>query len=267
MRRFGLFALAALAALATLADGPLGADRSGTNRVVVSKTITSKAWKRDVVTVDQLGQIHNDSGRIAQTAETSAINEVAENAAGISDAATASMNSAMDFLLTKTNDMAQAGLGIAIAFPPETSDPNVRGFVVLTEYDSATGEDIQWVHYNRELSLSPNRTVVYETYGESVRVKCIWDKWDAAGTNLTVSGRVWQGCHKCRVPRPAFARGKSCLDIPNETWGSENGMEWGDMTLTDANGRNYYTGFVTNSVTHEVAYFDNGFLKEIKTEN
>lgn len=235
---------------------------SGTNRVVTSKIITEKAWVRKVVTVDQNGQIHNDDGKIAQTAETSAINEVAENAAQISDAATASMNSSLEYLLTKTNNMASAGLGIAIAFPPETDDQNLRGFVVLTEYEN--GKDIQYVHYNTELSLAPNRTVCYETYGQKTMVKAAWKpKWDAAGTNMVVNGRTWSGVHRCEIDRPAWCLGKSCLDLPNETWGGDGGMEWGDMVLTHG-GIPYFTGYVTNDVDRLVAYFDNGFLKEIK---
>ena len=259
---------AVFAAFACLADTPtIGSERgSSTNRIVTSKIHTERAWRRDVVTVDQLGRIHGDGGQVAELAETEAVNEVAENSASIADAANASMLASMDYLLSQTNNMASSGMGIAIAFPPENDDPNIRGFVVKTDYEN--GKDIQYVHYNTELSLPPNRTVTYETYGRSERVKCVWSpKWDAAGTNLVVSGRTWSGVHRCEVQRPSWAQGKSCLDIPNEVWGGDGGMEWGDMLLTDGNGRPYFTGYVTNGITHEVAYFDNGFLKEIKTEN
>lgn len=248
---------------------PFGAGEKGggTNRVVTSKTVTELAWRRDVVTVDQLGQIHGDGGKVAQTAETEAVNEVAEHCAEISDSANSSMVASMNMVYAKTNNMATAGIGIALAFRPETDDPNVRGYVVLSEYDPLTQKDIQWVHYNVELSLPPNRTVTYETYNNSTKVKCVWDKWDAAGTNMVVSGLAWQGLHRCTVARPAWCLGKSCLDLPNEEWGGEGGMDWGDMVLTHDNGVAYFTGYVTNGITHEVAYFDNGFFKEIKTEN
>lgn len=168
----------------------------------------------------------------------------------------------MDYLLAKTNNMATAGLGIALAFAPEGDDPNLRGFVVKTE---TVGQyDYQWVHYNMELSLPPNRCVVYETYDKKDTVKCEWDKpWDTAVTNITVSGRTWSGCHRCRVLRPAWASGKACLDLPNDIWGGDGGMDWGGMTLVHG-GVPYITGYVTNSVAGLVAYFDNGFLKEIK---
>lgn len=262
MKRILFSAFAAVLASAGLAQ-QLGDARGATNRVVTSKVHLEKGWRRDVVTVDQLGQIHGDGGKVAQLAETEAVNEVADNSSAVADAAKSSMEASMEYLLGQTNNMAQSGIGIAIAFPPETDDPNLRGFVVKTEY--ANGKDIQWVHYNTELSLPPNRTVTYETYGSSEMVKAVWSpKWDAAGTNLTVSGRVWNGVHRCEVQRPSWAIGKACLDIPNEVWGGANGMEWGDMLLTHDNGVPYYTGYVTNGVTGQVAYFDNGFFKELK---
>lgn len=263
--KISLFLCALVAAFAANAQQVmLGGEAKGgsTNRVVTSKTITEKAWTRDIVTVDELGQIHGDSGVVARDTEVAAIGEVADESKRISNAALASMNASMDYLLTKTNNMATAGLGIALAFAPETDDPNLRGFVVDTE--TIGGYDYQWVHYNAELSLPPNRFVTYETYGTKDIVKCDWIKpWEANGTNIVVSGRNWSGCHRCRVPRPTWAQGKACLEIPNEIWGGDNGMDWGSMTLTHG-GVPYYTGYVTNSVDGLVAYFDNGFLKEIK---
>ena len=265
MTRAVILGAVVLAAGLARADGPLGgeAKSGGTNRVVTSKIMTERGWRRDIVTVDEQGQIHNDGGKIAQTAETEAINEVADSAGEIADAAQASMTDSMDVLYSKTNHMATAGLGIALVFAPETDDINVRGFVVKTETEGRS-TDVQWVWYNNALSLAPNRFVTYETYDKAEKVKVNWGKWDAAGTNLTVNGRVWSGCHRCTVTRPSWAVGKSCLDCPNETWGGENGMEWGDLTLTHGD-IPYFTGYVTNSVDGLVAYFDNGFLKEISS--
>lgn len=267
-----LFLLVVLAlSLSAWADAtaPYGARAATetTNRVVTSKTVTELAWKRNVVTIDELGRIHGDGGVVAREVETSAINDVAERAWEVSEAANEAMRLSLDLVESKTNDMANAGIGFAIAFRPETDDPNLRGFVVKTEYDKDTNKDIQWVHYNVELSLPPNRTVTYETHDKVENVKCDWGSWDAAGTNMVVSGLAWEGLHRCTVSRPTWAVGKSCLDLPNDTWGGENGMDWGSMTLVDGNGRAYFTGYVTNGITHEVAYFDNGFLKEIKSEN
>lgn len=265
MKRFALFLIAFAFVGEIFADGQLigAAKGGGTNRVVVSKTVTEKAWERNVVTVDDLGQIHGDGGVVAEAAETSAINDVATRSGEIADSADASMKASLTYFMTKTNNMATAGLGIAIAFPPETDDPNIRGFVVLSETEGVN--DVQWVHYNRELSLPPNRTVVYERNdGTVAKVKANWGKWDSAGTNLTVSGRSWNGVHRCTVARPTWAQGRACLDLPNEPWGGENGMDFGDIVLTHSGGIPYFTGYVTNGVAGVVAYFDNGFLKELK---
>lgn len=260
-----LLILAAFAALeAFCAD--LGAESSSTNRVVTSKIVTEPAWKRDVVTVDELGQIHNDSGKIAQTAETEAVNEVARRAGEVSDAAKSAMNSALEELLRQTNGMATAGLGLALSFPPCNSyTNNLVAYVVKTETTNGV-TDVQWVHYNYELSLAPNRTVVYETYGQQVKVAANWGEWDSKGETITVAGKTWHGCHRCTVARPAWAQGKSCLDIPNETWGGENGMTWGDMVLTHG-GVPYFTGVVSNNADRVVARFDNGYLVELTPYN
>lgn len=266
MKRLAFAMMAALAVCVCRADGPLGGEAkgSGTNRVVTSKTVTERAWRRDVVSVDDLGQIHGDGGRIAQVAETEAVNDVAERSGELADAATEAMVDSLDFLVGQTNNMARAGLGIALAFPPETDDINVRAFVVKTETQGLV--DKQWVWYNRALSLPPNRTVCYERNdGTSAKVKAVWQDWDADGDEITVSGKRWSGVHVCTVTRPTWASGKACLDLPNEVWGGENGMDWGDMVLTHGSVP-YFTGYVTNAVDRKVAYFDNGFLKEITNQ-
>lgn len=251
----------ALAASACFADDMLlGAGE--TNRVVQSKVVRENAWKRDVVSTDGLGQIHNDRGLIAETAETAAVNDVADRASEIADAAREVMENSLEYVRGKTHLMSTNGFGIAIAFAPETDDVNIRGFVVKTE--TVDGTDTQWVHYNREMALPPNRVVVFERNdGTVAKQKVTWEKpWDAAGTNLTVGGRSWSGLHRCTVERPSWAVGRACLDLPNETWGGEDGMNWGDMVLTHGDVP-YYTGFVTNNEAGVVAHFDNGFLKEL----
>lgn len=73
-------------------------------------------------------------------------------------------------------------------------------------------------------------------------------------------GRTWQGCHVCTVTRPTWAQGATCLDLPNDKLGGPQGFDFGDLTLT-VGGRTPYTGFVTNNITGEVLYFDQGFNK------
>ena len=129
--------------------------------------------------------------------------------------------------------------------------------VPQSETDGIT--DTQWVWFNRTIDLEPRRFVVYETYDRASTNKVEWVDWTNAVT-VTHNGRTWEGCHVCTVTRPEWAQGGACLDKPNDTFGGLGGMDFGDLLLTCGNVP-LYTGFVTNGVTGQVLYFDNGFNK------
>lgn len=260
---FGIVALAALLAIGedTQVLNGVATNKESVVRQVVSQTITEKAWKRDVVMVDESNHIIGDGGVVGTKIETEAIDEVARRTAEISDAAKAAMETALDTVYAKTNNMAKSGIGFALAFAPETEDVNIRGFVVKTETVGST--DTQYVWYNASFATAPVRYVTYDSLGHRATVKCNWGKWSPEGESLTHNGKTWSGVHKCTVIRPTWAVGKSCLDEPNETWGGENGMDFGTATLEKESGVAYYTGYVENVALNLKAYFDNGFLKAI----
>ena len=252
--RFAVFACMSLATCMCFAQ-----DRAtGTNIVVVSETIEEPAWKRQVVMQDgATGEIFNDGGTVGSAAESAAAGTAAEHAAEISDAANAAMTNALRVLTDTSANAATNAIGLALVVMPETSRTNLTAYVVKTETDGTT--DTQWVWFNRQIDLSPNRFVVYETHDRCTTNKVTWTDWTNTVT-VVHNGRTWEGCHVCTVRRPAWAQGATCLDLPNETFGGPGGFDFGDLLLTMGDAP-LYTGFVTNGVTGAVLYFDNGFNK------
>lgn len=251
--RFSVFVCTFLATCMCIAQ-----DRAaGTNIVIVSETIEEPAWRRQVVMQNGEGQIFNDSGTVGSAAESAAAGEAAEHAAEISDAANIAMTNALQMLVETSANAATNAIGLALVVMPETSRTNLTAYVVKTESDGVT--DTQWVWFNRQIDLEPNRFVVYETHDRAATNKVTWTDWTNAVT-VTHNGRTWEGCHVCTVVRPAWAQGVSCLDLPNEIFGGSAGFDFGDLLLT-MDGVPLYTGFITNGLTGAVLYFDNGFCK------
>lgn len=230
---------------------------AGTNVVIVSEIIEEPAWKRQVVMQDGEGDIFNDDGTVGSAAESAAAGEAAEHAAEISDAANVAMTNALRVLTDTSANAATNAIGLALVVMPETSRTNLTAYVVKTETDGTT--DTQWVWFNRRIDLSPNRFVVYETHDRCTTNKVTWTDWTNTVT-VVHNGRTWEGCHVCTVRRPAWAQGKSCLDLPNERFGGPGGFDFGDLLLTMGDAP-LYTGYVTNGVNGAVLYFDNGFNK------
>ena len=228
-----------------------------TNIVITSQTIVEPAWKRWVVMQDGSGKVFNDKGTVGSSAESAAAGVAADEAAEISDAARIATTNAQQALIDASSGAATNAVSIALVFAPETVRSNLTAFVVKTETDGTV--DTQWVWFNRQVALSPNRFVVYETYDKAVTNKVTWTDWTNTVT-VVQNGRTWEGCHVCTVTRPVWARGEPCLDLPNDRLGGTGGFDFGDLLLTTG-GEPFYTGFVTNDVTGEVLYFDNGFCK------
>lgn len=223
-----------------------------------STVVTNAGWRRDVVMRHEpTGEIYNDRGTVGSAAQVSAANEAADGAASMAEAANDSMTNQMRRLEAAAAATASNSLAIALVVRPETTRTNLTFFVVKTETDGVT--DTQWVWCNWLIDFPPNRFVVYQTFGQCATNKFNWSDWSAT-TNVTVNGRTWYGCHKGTVTRPEWARNESCLDLPNDRLGGPYGFDFGDLTIT-VGGRTPFTGFVTNGITGEVLYFEQGFNK------
>lgn len=253
--RWALPVLAAALPFASWAQ--LGATAS-TNRVFSSEIVEERAWRRDVVMRHEpTGKIYNDQEAVGSAAEVRAADAVAESAADMADEAHTSMTNEIRRMEGAAAGASTNALALALVVRPETSRTNLTFYVVQTETSGAV--DTQWVWCNWDLAMAPNRFVVYQTFGRCSTNKFNWTDWTAK-TNVTVNGRTWSGCRKGTVARPEWARNGSCLDLPNDRLGGAGGFDFGDLTIT-VGGRTPFTGFVTNDVTHEVMYFDQGFYK------
>lgn len=249
MKRAIIFALLPLAGVAQ--------DRAA-GVVYNSSVVTNAAWKRDVVMRHEpTGEIYNDQGRVGSASEVAAANVAADGAADMAESAHGSMTNQVRRLEAAASGASTNALALALVVRPETSRTNLTFYVVKTETDGYV--DTQWVWCNWAIDFPPNRFVVYQGFGQCVTNKFTWTDWSAA-TNVTVNGRTWQGCHRGTVTRPDWARGESCLDLPNDRLGGPLGFDFGDLTVT-VGGRVPFTGFVTNGITGEVLYFDQGFNK------
>ena len=251
MKRLGLLLFACMASA-------LAAQDRAAAIVYNSNVITNNAWKRDVVMRrEPSGQIFNDQRQVGSAADLAAATATAEEAAAIADEANAAMTNEVRRLDDAAASASTNALALALVVRPETTRTNLTYYVVKTETDGVT--DTQWVWCNWNLVIAPNRFVVYQTYGQCATNKFYWTDWNAP-TNITVNGRTWNGCRKGTVTRPTWAQGGSCLDLPNDTLGGETGFDFGDLTLT-IGGRTPFTGFVTNNISGEVLYFDQGINK------
>ncbi len=247
----------ALLLSALLPFAALAQDRA-TGVIYSSGVVTNKAWARAVVMRHEpTGEIFNDNGTVGRAADVAAANQTADEAAGIAEAANTSMTNEVKRLDAAAASASTNALALAFVVRPETTRTNLTYFVVQTTTDGV--RDTQWVWCNWDLAIAPNRFVVYQTFGQCTTNKFEWTDWTAK-TNVTVNGRTWQGCRKGTVVRPEWARGKSCLDLPNDRLGGPTGFDFGDMTLT-IGGRTPFTGFVTNNISGEVLYFDQGINK------
>ena len=247
----------ALLLSALLPFAALAQDRAA-GVIYSSGVVTNKAWARSVVMRHEpTGEIFNDNGMVGRAADVAAANQTADEAAGIAEAANTSMTNEVKRLDAAAAAASTNALALAFVVRPETTRTNLTYFVVQTTTDGVT--DTQWVWCNWDLAIAPNRFVVYQTFGQCTTNKFEWTDWTAK-TNVTVNGRTWQGCRKGKVVRPEWARGKSCLDLPNDRLGGPTGFDFGDMTLT-IGGRTPFTGFVTNNISGEVLYFDQGINK------
>ena len=253
--RWTIPVLAAVLPFAACAQ--LGASAT-TNRVFTSETIEERAWRRDVVMRHEpTGEIFNDSRTVGSAEEVRAAEAAAESAADMADGAHTAMTNEVRRLDEAAAGASTNALALALVVRPETSRTNLTFYVVKTETSGTV--DTQWVWCNWDLAMVPNRFVVYQTFGRCSTNKFNWTDWTAK-TNVTVNGRTWVGCRRGTVTRPDWAAGGSCLDLPNDRLGGPHGFDFGDLTIT-VGGRTPYTGFVTNGVTGEVLYFDQGINK------
>ena len=241
------------------------ADATVTNVYLVSDVAKGKAWTRQAVLATPSNTIMDLSGVFVSTAEAAVHSNEAERISAVSSAAIAGMQSAFGALYAVTGNLPKTAYHVTLSFPPAEAGASLQGYVVKESTDGVV--DTQWVWYSHELPMPPVRYVEYLTPAGRSSVGAKWVSWSAAGETITVNGRTWKGCHRCTVTRPQSARNIPALTRQNDTFGGANGFDFGAAIVT-VGGRPTRTGYVTNDITGEVIYFNNGVLKtEAKNAN
>lgn len=235
-----------------------------TNTWLVSNSTNVKAWTRQAVMVkSDKKTIIDYSGTFVDAATAAAQSNTIDKIAGLSEAAKAGMDVAIDGLEAVTNQVPPNAYHVAVSIPPPTAPAALMGFIVKQETDGTI--DTQWVWYSHRLTRKPIRRVVYKTPTGEFSQNVVWVNWDADGETIEAYGRTWQGCHKCTVPRPKAAHGISAVSRLNEVFGGESGFDFGGV-LVMVNGRPAITTNLVNAATGETMRIDNGFIKPITKE-
>ena len=246
---------------AELADGAETA--AVTNTWLISNSANVKAWTRQAVMVKPDNKIIDYSETFVDTATAAAQSNTVDKIAGLSDAAKAGMDEAIDGLEAVTNQVPPNAYHVAVSIPPPTAPASLMGFIVKQETDGTT--DTQWVWYSHRLTRKPVRRVVYKTPTGEFSQNVTWETWKADGETIKAYGRTWQGCHKCTIPRPKAAQGISAVTRLNEVFGGSSGFDFGGI-LVMVGGRAAITTNLVNAATGETMRIDNGFIKTVAKE-
>jgi hypothetical protein len=235
-----------------------------TNTWIVSNSTNVKAWTRQAVMVkSDKKTIIDYSGTFVDAATAAAQSNTIDKVTGLSEAAKAGMDEAIDGLEAVTNQVPPNAYHVAVSIPPPTAPAALMGFIVKQETDGKT--DTQWVWYSHRLTRKPIRRIVYKTPSGEYSQNVEWVNWNADGETIEAYGRTWQGCHKCTIPRPKAAQGISAVSRLNEVFGGDSGFDFGGILVT-VNGRPSITTNLVNAATGETMRIDNGFIKPITKE-
>lgn len=243
----------------------LTAQSSGakTNVTVISNTRDLRARRIFPIMKGDDGEIVNDGGIIGDKVSTDAIDLVAKSAADMSEAAHTAMTNSLKYVNDAMKHMAKDSVGIAIAFPPDTEVSNLTCYVAHETTDRTNDTFYVWLSEN--LRLAPNIFMSYEYYGGAVTQRLDWIRgWNETTNVVDRRGQTWENCHIGRCKRPSWAINITCITEPNLPIGGPNGMNWGGVTLIDADdGQPYFTGYITNLVDHQIMYCEDGAIKDL----
>lgn len=247
-----MIAILLILILALQAYGPTApALGAGTNNAVliISETVTKRAWSRTAVMADSDNRPMGISGQPVAYSDAAAIGTAAAQAGEISDSARAAMTNAVNSLVAVTNQIPSSAQHVAISIPT-MGQPNLQAVVVDEGSDGSN--DWQSVKFNASLSAPPSRIIRYEYPGGTATVEVVWDwPWDRTGT-----------VHRCVFPRPSILDGAVIRSRRHDLFGGPRGLSFG-AALVKVDGVQTFTGSITNAETGAVMDFDNGVLKGI----
>ena len=237
-------------------------DGAQTNIVIESDVKESLGYTRQVLMGDNNTNLVDRSGVVVTKAETVALDLAADEVKSIADATMEGTETALESLYGATNGMARYSRNYQLYFPPETTRSNITGYVAKETSDLTN--DVQWVWYNFRFTMKPIRQVAYCGSVQTQEVKSVWLKadgtegWEPDGVPVTDEfGQTWNGCHKCKLVRPAWAKGQRCYSRRNDRIGERGGFSLGDANMT-VDGIVPVTGVFTNELNRCIEYYDRG---------
>lgn len=277
--RTSIAAAASFAAMSAIAQ--LGADRSIVAESV-SGVVTNYSWKKDVVTETDASTLKDRQGVLASAANASAQSKTAEGIASLASAWRRGFSNGVESVKSNLSNVPRTGRFIGLRFPlvPQTSR-KFDIYVASNHYDSASNEDILYIHFGQSFTNAPSMVVPY-VWESGMTTQRVAGAWKKSGTSdhwtntydvvLMRSGSadIHYTCHKLHVPRPVGMRDIPCNLDPHGRWGTDVGVNFGSLLVTvSVGGSTYptYSGQVTNEQDGVIAIFDNGaFLGTIPIE-
>lgn len=269
--------LIALIIFPAVAFAQLGADRSIIAESV-SNVHTNYSWRKDIITETEDANLKDRQRVLATVAGAAAQEATVEGVGRLATAWKNGFSNGVESLSASLSNVPRTGRFIGLKFPliPQTSR-KFDIYVASNYYNSATHEDILFVHFSQSFTNQPSMVVpyVWESGMTTQRVAATWTKPGTSDhwTNTYDIVHLRQNdsdihytCHKLHVARPAGLWGVPCNLNPHGVWGGPDGINFGSYLLTVVDGNDSfptYTGEVTNQTAGVVAVFDNGALKEI----
>ena len=277
--KISLISVASFLTLSAIAQ--LGSDRSVVAESV-SSVVTNFSWKKDVITETDDYSLKDRQRVLASAANAAAQEQTAEGVASLASAWRRGFSNGVDSVQSSLSNVPRTGRFIGLRFPlvPQTSR-KFDIYVASNHYDSASNEDILYIHFGQSFTNSPSMVVpyVWESGMTTQRVAGTWKKYGTTDhwTNTydivlrrSGSADIHYTCHKLHVPRPVGMQNIPCNLDPHGRWGTDMGVAFGSLLVTvTTGGTTYptYTGMVTNQQEGVIAIFDNGaFLGTIPIE-
>ena len=245
------FAALSLAPLRAEDEAANALTATATNLFVVSNVETRKGWRRDVV-MEEGTNLVDKSGTIAAKADSAAVTTVSDGAAGIADAATTAMESAVGKLASMTNQVPDRAQHIILCIRPDLAARRTLTFVLTNATISADGKTLSFTATaNRLLGSKPSMTL---NFGDGV------DEDITSKVNWTGDWATNSVSHQATAEIPVKYRGRPAALFENVTFGDASGLfDFGSLVVL-VGGNAAWNGTITNALDGAAVSVKNGFI-------
>lgn len=228
-----------------------------TNKVSVtnftSNVQTLKQWSRQYVLLSEDGELVDPSGVLVSHARGKNTEISALSLTNITASAFRGLQDGLQKLWSVTNKIPERGITVALTMNPGVDRTNIWFHVAAQSSDGTN--DVAWYYSSYALKAEPRIQRRY--YGETETAFVDGTFIDWRNDNIETNG--FPGCKRVLFKRPEFARDVTLVPNPHVRLGSPRlGFDFGNALVT-VNGRETFTGYVTNGTKR--IYFDNGVHK------